>query len=217
MKFELLPIPYLEPCLVVIYMYLQAQVYRDEMVHESEILNITFPTDGIYQCELHMTSHIDHYNESFTFVVQYAIESIIWGLANADDSYDPLFTSYETLWAEDGFVETFTFAILRENGLSLPTNVSWTLEFGHGVEHSSVDLEYITEDDNTLSPSTISSYTHTISLPAEYTVGGDFTATLTLWNLISNLTQSINYTIYEEIYMPNIDSIIHKVRTVNGN
>lgn len=178
----------------------------DDMVDDMVTMVVNFPGDGIYTCGITMISPIDSYNESYSFTVQYPIEGMTVGLVSSDNDDPPKFVNYETLWANTDFLEEFHFQVRRLDGSPLPTNTSWIVDFGNGiVRHSS---EFIVAEDE---KHDYVDTEHTITFIANFTEGGDFTANITLWNLISKFTGIFEYRIYEEVYMPEINTILHIV------
>ena len=189
----------------ILFPLLKDHIYRDDMVNDTVTMTINFPGDGVYTCDITMISPVDSHNASYVFTVQYAIPNVLFGLANFDQSQ---FAAYETLWSADDFQKVFHFLVLRETGSPLPTNTSWRIDFGNDVIAESSDFINVDDLDRGVA---VLGYDHTITLSANYTVGGDFTASITLWNLISNFTTTVDYRIYEEIYMPEINTILHYV------
>lgn len=162
-----------------------------------------FPTYGVFDCTINIVNAIDSYTDTWTFTVQYAIEDVQFGLWNVED-----LTTFTVLTPPD-FSKTLTFVLLKSTARHLPTNVSYTIDFGLGGEVVK-SSKYIADDDSTRYI-TLKSYDHVISFLTPVAKAGDYEATLHLYNLISEKTLSYAYRIYDQVHDLEITNITHQV------
>lgn len=175
----------------------------EDIVDGDMTVSIEFTTDDVYVCDVALTSPIgSNFSETYTFTVQYPIKDVDFGLADFVTANDPVYEDTVTL-AFPTYSETLAFILVRSTQTNLPTNCSWSIDFGNGIIETS--QEFLTEAGE-LSPSfaLIKAFTHT------YTEGGNYTITLTLSNDITgDYTISYDVVLYEEISGVTIAGIFH--------
>lgn len=180
------------------------------MFDEEVVFSHAFFTDGVFDCELTIENDIDYYQESWTFTVQYAIENVRFGL------WDDGFITYDVLRPSSDpsshFIKNFHFILLRDTDQPLPTNVSWTISFNAFDQHNSTDYISLSDRVPSLSNDT---YEHVISWNFVHGSPGDLQAVVRLENLISTEILTYQFTVYDEVYELNIDSILHPVTNQN--
>ncbi|KAH3871232.1 hypothetical protein DPMN_034426 [Dreissena polymorpha] len=89
---------------------------------------------------------------------------------------------------------TLKFELLFDNRELLPTNASYKVDFGDGYVTSVLDLPPIVKVTNYNG-----SYDLMLELTHTYIHGGNFSIDITIWNLVSNVTYSDTFDIYEAI------------------
>lgn len=176
------------------------------MVRTYLTFNNTFTTDGIFECLLVIKSDIDLYTETWTFTVQYALENLYFGLWENSS-----FSNFSVLEAPL-YSKNMTFSLLSDVGQPLATNVSWTLDFGNSEIYES---DRFIQPSDQLTGVGAPTYSHVMSQYLVFTEAGDFTATLSLKNLISNMTLTFNYRIYNQISGLEITDILHQVNSMS--
>ena len=158
--------------------------------------------DGIYECTLIAQNSISSYDKTWTFTVQYPLQTLHFGL------WDGGFVDYEILHPPN-FRKDVHFVLLSDKNQPLATNVSWFVDFGNGVALSST--EYISMDDRDPSFSS-SQFDHVYSWFVSFNAFDDCTATLELMNWISFESIPQTYRVYEEVYGVELADIVHQVR-----
>ena len=173
---------------------------------DTMILNITFATEGVYQCESTVSAPgNDPESWHFTVVVQNPVTDATFSLVNDTGNFIDNFTY---LMVENGYQKELEFAVFLPSTLLLPTNCSWSISFDSD-NFSSADGEFISESDST--HSSMADYKHWKSWKRNYTVGGEYTVTLKLWNEVSTAELVVFLTVYEQISGLRITDVKHVV------
>lgn len=168
--------------------WFQDQVTFEVMDNEEHIFSHAFADEGIYTCVVAASNVIsDLFQQVFEFKVQYALENLYFKFA------DP--AGYGIL-PVPSFSRDFSFILLSDKLQHLATNASWEIDYGNG--NTLTSSSYITAADKELqydSPERDHVYTWVLT----YTEPGDFTASVRLFNDISEMTLDVVYRVYEEI------------------
>lgn len=176
-----------------------------EMFNTTTVFTHAFTYDDVFTCTLDISNPVSSFSESWIFTAQYAIEkeALLFGLYEASD-----ITEF-TVLSPPLFSKIIEFAFFKLPSAHLPTNVSWSIDYGNN--ETQVSGSYISAGDQDPLKS-VAPHKHMFSFLLPIHVAGDHTAVVNISNLLSEATFNFTYRIYEEIYQLHDIDIVHVVR-----